>query len=268
MSWQRPGASLSADGITSALAAGTANALTKIASISSGASTAQSAGPSIALSTSTGDATISTGNTAGDKFSVKDKDGIEQLRVDETGLTMQGSLIAPYPMIKLGVDNDSLGIMGCSSDTWDGCQMYLNGGQVNPGTNESGTFGVWGTTALSEHLFGYFSSGGKTRQSIGARGTQCLSPVPVSIPTGAAWTTLCAIDGNQTLRFATITGHGTILLEWDGTTLSKMIGPVTLVVAGSAGATEIAFRVSGGNLQASNGTGTSRNGSSGFAVQH
>lgn len=95
-------------------------------------------------------------------------------------------------------------------------------------------------------------------------GVAILSPV---IAAGTTFTTICAITGNQSLRVATVTGKGSILLEWDGTTLTKLAGVASLVVAGSAGAGETAFRVSGGNLQAIVDAST-RNVSSGFTIRH
>lgn len=202
---------------------------------------------------------------SGARVRIMDKNNASQLIINETGIVVLGyNSTSSYPMIHLDADNDSLGIMGCSADTWNGCQVFLDGGAA-PG---NGGFWAFGSNATSELLFGYSDAGDRVRQRIGPRGTQCLTPAPVSIPTGGAWTTLCAIDGTQALRFATITAHGTILLEWNGTTLTKLAGAATLVVSGSPSGTEVGFRVSAGNLQASNGTGTSRNGSSGFSIQH
>lgn len=77
---------------------------------------------------------------------------------------------------------------------------------------------------------------------------------------GATFVTIASVSGiAQGQIFAVVTGMGSIIMDWDGTTLTKLAGATTLVVAGSAGGTEVAFRVSGGNLQASNGTGASKN---------
>lgn len=86
---------------------------------------------------------------------------------------------------------------------------------------------------------------------------------------GATWVTVASVSGiTQGLIIALVTGMGSIQMGWDGTTLAKLAGVDTLVVAGSAGGTEVAFRVSGGNLQASNGTGASKNVSNPFSVTH
>jgi len=95
----------------------------------------------------------------------------------------------------------------------------------------------------------------------GAPGSIRLIGSKVSVPSGGAWTTIASVGAfaagslTQGQITAIATGKGSIIMDWDGTTLTKLAGVTTLVVAGSAGATEIAFRVSGGNLQASNGTG-------------
>lgn len=78
-----------------------------------------------------------------------------------------------------------------------------------------------------------------------------------NVTTGGTWTTLYSLTGlSQGLLYAFAAGMGWVEMFWDGTTLTRINGTATLVVAASAGATEVAFRVSGGNLQASNGTGT------------
>jgi hypothetical protein len=61
---------------------------------------------------------------------------------------------------------------------------------------------------------------------------------------------------------------GSAILDWDGTTLTKLAGATTLVAASSAGGTEVAFRVSGGNLQASNGTGSTKTASNPLQIFH
>lgn len=62
-------------------------------------------------------------------------------------------------------------------------------------------------------------------------------------------------------------GVGGAELYWDGTTLSvwKSLADTNVVAAASAGAGEVAWRMSGTNLQASNNTGSSKNCYAGFA---
>lgn len=87
------------------------------------------------------------------------------------------------------------------------------------------------------------------------------------VSVGTSFTTVRAVTGTQVQLTALVTGKGSIIMDWDGTTLTKVTGPASLVVAGSAGAGETAFRMSAGNLQAIVDTGT-RNVSGAFSIRH
>lgn len=119
-----------------------------------------------------------------------------------------------------------------------------------------GGFAIWYGT-----LHGAYPSQVQIYAGGGAPGSIRLIGSKVSVPSGGAWTTIASVGAfaagslTQGQITAIATGKGSIIMDWDGTTLTKLAGVTALVVAGSAGATEIAFRVSGGNLQASNGTG-------------
>lgn len=117
----------------------------------------------------------------------------------------------------------------------------------------------------------FFRQAGTLSGLLGTIGT-VLRASPVAVATGGAWTTIASLASlasqAQGHFIAIVTGMGSIHMDWDGTTLSKLAGASTLVVAGSAGGTEVAFRVSGGNLQASNGTGASKNVSCPLQVFH
>ena len=64
-----------------------------------------------------------------------------------------------------------------------------------------------------------------------------------------------------------VVGLGSAELYWDGTTLSvwKSLADTNIVAAASAASGEVAWRMSGTNLQASNNTGSSKNCYAGFA---
>lgn len=66
-----------------------------------------------------------------------------------------------------------------------------------------------------------------------------------------------------------VAGVGGAELYWDGTTLSvwKGLADTNVVAAASAGAGEVAWRMSGTNLQASNNTGSSKNCYAGWAMR-
>lgn len=89
---------------------------------------------------------------------------------------------------------------------------------------------------------------------------------------GATWVTLASIASITTQAqghfVALVTGMGSILLDWDGTTLTKLAGASTLVVSGSPGGTEVGFRISGGNLQANNNTGSTKTASCPLQLFH
>lgn len=143
------------------------------------------------------------------------------------------------------------------------------------------TFSSWnGSFTLNYPLFlSGTQSYDNTAHSLFRTATSAIIGVPAgkdararSAPTAVAnatWTTITSQTGIvQGLQFALVSGMGSILMDWDGTTLTKLAGAATLVVAGSAGGTEVAFRVSGGNLQASNGTGASKDVSNPFSIVH
>ena len=100
-------------------------------------------------------------------------------------------------------------------------------------------------------------------------GTANRTQVPSTSVPNATFVTICSLSGiTQGQLTAVVTGMGSIIMDWDGTTLTKLAGATTLVVAASAGGTEVAFRASGGNLQASNGTGAGKNVSCPLVVLH
>lgn len=88
---------------------------------------------------------------------------------------------------------------------------------------------------------------------------------PLNISTSATtvanttFTTLKAMPSGPCLTDVFVTGLGAATLFWDGTTLSvwKSLADTNIVAAASAGSGEVAWRVSSGNLQASNNTGAS-----------
>lgn len=82
-----------------------------------------------------------------------------------------------------------------------------------------------------------------------------LMAEPTSV--GTSFTTVGTVSGvTQGQIKCSVQGKGTITMDWDGTTLTKSSGAASLVVAGSAGAGETAFRVSGTSIQAIVDTGT------------
>lgn len=121
------------------------------------------------------------------------------------------------------------------------------------GTAQSGTSNAIGFWRTAEGL---------RINSRAAMSIRAMNGEPTTIPTGGTWTTLGSVSGlSLGINYVFVVGHGIIRMMWDGTTLTKESGASTLVVAGTAGATEIAFRVNASNLQASNGTATARTGS-------
>lgn len=77
---------------------------------------------------------------------------------------------------------------------------------------------------------------------------------------GTTFVTISAIPGSYLNRVRVmVIEMGSVELEWDGTTLTAYnASNANLVAAASASAGQVAFRVSGGNLQASNNTGSSK----------
>ena len=91
-------------------------------------------------------------------------------------------------------------------------------------------------------------------------GTSNLLRVPpTAVATGGSPVVVGPLQSVQTLIIVSVAGMGTALLEWDGSTLTKLAGVSTLIVGTSAGGTEVAFDVSSSNLRARNGTGVSKN---------
>lgn len=91
-------------------------------------------------------------------------------------------------------------------------------------------------------------------------GTSNLLRVPpTAVATGGAPVVVGPLQSVQTLIVVSVAGMGTALLEWDGSTLTKLAGVSTLIVGTSAGGTKVAFDVSSSNLRARNGTGVSKN---------
>lgn len=90
---------------------------------------------------------------------------------------------------------------------------------------------------------------------------------PLNVSTGAAvvanttFTTVKAMPNGPCLTDVFVAGLGAATLFWDGTTLSvwQSLADASIVAAASAGSGEVAWRVSSGNLQASNNTGSSKN---------
>jgi hypothetical protein len=96
---------------------------------------------------------------------------------------------------------------------------------------------------------------------------------PLNVSTGAAvvanttFTTIRTLSFSPCLVTVFVVGLGSAELYWDGSTLSvwKSLADTNIVAAASAASNEVAWRMSGTNLQASNNTGSSKNCYAGFA---
>jgi len=90
---------------------------------------------------------------------------------------------------------------------------------------------------------------------------------PLVAVANTTFTTIRALSFSPCRVTVFVVGLGSAELYWDGTTLSvwKGLADTNIVAAASAAAGEVAWRMSGTNLQASNNTGASKNCYAGFA---
>ena len=81
------------------------------------------------------------------------------------------------------------------------------------------------------------------------------------------FTTIRALSFSPCRVTVFVVGLGSAELFWDGSTLSvwKSLADTNIVAAASAASNEVAWRMNGTNLQASNNTGSSKNCYAGFA---
>lgn len=237
----------------------------------------------------TGNAYVLLGAVVGSTFRVYDEDGTNIFQVTKTGTSVSalaasgrittssssgvtanlfrnysGTTLAAYVDTADGADNGNLTLgsgvaIAPGSSQTRGAAIELAG---NEHATRPGELGL--CAGVNGSVRGYDAST-VLRFVIGTTGVIARG-TGTSIPTGGAWTTVRTIASNQQRFSVVVAAFGSIDLDWDGTTLTGKNASANLLVAASAGATEIAFRVSGSNLQASNGTGTSRDALAAFAL--